>query len=528
MDLNDVLKKLAGLSDEDKQQVTQAALDATDGMPWIPSPGPQTDAYFSEADVLLYGGEPGGGKSSLLLGLALTQHQRSLVLRRQYTDLGHLTEEAIKFNGTRNGFNGSPPPKLNTVNGRLLEFFAAAKIGDEQHRQGNPFDLLAVDEATQFARSQILFLMGWLRSTDREQRKRVVLATNPPLTAEGLWITEMFAPWLDPKFDNPAKPGEIRWAVMGYEDKLQWVESNEAVWSEDKNKLVEPKSYTYIPASIADNPYLADTGYDKEIDSMPGEVRSVLMGGFLTTFRDAENQCIPTAWVREAQMRHTPKPPLGVPMCTMGVDCSGGGTDPMIIAPRYDGWYAPMIEIAGKDLPIEAMGKTATGHIVANRQDGALVVLDMGGGYGGSTYEHLIDNEIDVHPYKGAAKVETRTKDRQLKFTNKRTETYWRFREALDPDQEGGSPLMLPDDPKLLADLTAPTFKITPQGLALESKVDVCKRLARSTDRGDAVVQAWSVGAKFMTDGGIWLESRDRMTRKQKPRVLTGRHHKRR
>ena len=29
---------------------------------WHPSPGPQTDAYFSEADELLYGGQAGGGK----------------------------------------------------------------------------------------------------------------------------------------------------------------------------------------------------------------------------------------------------------------------------------------------------------------------------------------------------------------------------------------------------------------------------------------------------------------------------------
>ena len=43
---------------------------------WIPNKGPQTDAYFSEADELFYGGQAGGGKSDLILGLSLTSHDR--------------------------------------------------------------------------------------------------------------------------------------------------------------------------------------------------------------------------------------------------------------------------------------------------------------------------------------------------------------------------------------------------------------------------------------------------------------------
>jgi len=30
---------------------------------WQPNPGPQTDAYYSKADCLLFGGQPGGGKA---------------------------------------------------------------------------------------------------------------------------------------------------------------------------------------------------------------------------------------------------------------------------------------------------------------------------------------------------------------------------------------------------------------------------------------------------------------------------------
>jgi hypothetical protein len=132
------------------------------------------------------------------------------------------------------------------------------------------------------------------------------------------------------------------------------------------------------------------------------------------------------------------------------------------------------------------------------------VVVDMGGGYGGGIYEALHDNDIKAVGYKGAEGTSQRTKDGQIKFTNIRTQAYWRFREALDPAQPGGSPIMLPFDPLVIADLAAPTFRLTPSGLALESKEKVCERLGRSTDDGDAIVMAWTAGPTYLTDGAQW------------------------
>lgn len=526
--LQEVMEQLDALPAAARQQVIDETLEATKDMVWIPNPGPQTDAYFSEADVLLYGGEPGGGKSSLLLGLAFSQHRRSLILRRQYTDLGHLLEEAVKFNGGKQGYNGSPPPKLRREDGKVIDFGAAAKVGDEQHWQGNPHDLIGIDEATQFAEKQIRFLMGWLRcADDPNQRKRVVLATNPPLSAEGLWVTEWFAPWLDEKFDNPAEPGELRWAITGEDDEMIWVDGPADVWVERLNKYITPKSYTYIPASIGDNPYLTGTGYEKEIDALPDEIRSVLMGGFRHTFKDAPNQIIPTEWVRLAQKRWTEDKPEGVPMCAMGVDASGGGTDPLVIAPRYDGWFAPLIEVPAKEIPRDKIGRTTAGHIVSNRRDSAEVVIDLGGGYGGSAYEILKENDIEARGYKGAESTTRRSRDGKLKFTNVRTAALWQFREALDPDQPGGSPIKLPPGGKLMADLTAPTYKVTPNGIQAESKESVCERLRRSTNDGDAVMMGWFYGPKEVTHALEWADQRERKRNKQ-PKVLMGRKHARR
>lgn len=517
--LDDVLERLGSLPSAERESVIQEAVKATKDMVWVPNPGPQTDAYNSEADVLLYGGEPGGGKSQLLLGLAFNRHRRSLLMRRKYSDLGRLVEDALKINGGKKGFNGAPPPKLRLEDDRQIDFGAAHRVGDEQDWMGKGRDFLGVDEATHFAESQIRFLMGWNRTEVAGQRVRTVLATNPPLSAEGMWVVAMFAPWLDPTFHDPAAPGELRWVVSDEDGKDRWVSGPDDTITID-GKVIRPTSRTYIPASVSDNPEYAHSDYERNLMAMPEPFRSLLMGGFKTSFQDAPNQIIPTAWVVEAQARWTPTPPSGVPMCAIGVDATGGGTDPMILAPRYDGYYAELIEVPAKEIPVERAGRTGAGVVVANRRDGATVIVDMGGGFGIPMYEHLKANDVEVFAYKGAGKSVRHTKEGNLKFFNIRSEAIWSFREALDPNQPGGSSIALPPDPRLVADLTAPRVDMNFNGIKAENKEDVCERLGRSTDRGDAVVMAWHAGAKALTDLQNWKEQNIGRRLGRTPQVL--------
>ena len=492
--LDDLIGRVTALPDGERQAVIAGAVAATKAMRWIPNPGPQDAAWQCQADVLLYGGQGGGGKSNLLIGTALTSHTVSLIMRRRYGDLSAMTEEAIRFNGTRRGFNASPPPKLRTPDGRLIEFGAAAVLGSEQNWQGKPRDLLGVDEATQFAESQIRFLMGWVRSTKEGQRCRTILATNPPLSAIGIWVVGMFRPWLDLTHARPARHGELRWYVTDPDGKDMEVEGPDPVTLDGKTLI--PKSRTFIPAELADNPYLIHTGYQAELDALPEPIRSAVRdGNFMAARQDDEWQVIPSAWVFEAQARWTPVPPHGVPMTAMGVDVAQGGKDDTTLAPRHDGWFAPLVAVPGKRTPF---GRDVAGLIIANRRDDATVIIDLGGGYGGAAYEHLKSNDpsFPVVGYKGAEKSTRRTRDNKLRFTNKRSEAIWRVREALDPSQPGGSPIQLPDDQVLVADLTAATFEVGPNGITVESKEDVCKRLSRSTDRGDAVVMSWFGGLR--------------------------------
>ena len=182
-------------------------------------------------------------------------------------------------------------------------------------------------------------------------------------------------------------------------------------------------------------------------------------------------------------------------MTAMALDSAGGGRDENVIAMRYGGWFDKLIAIPGRETPL---GSDVAGLVISKRRHNCPVIVDLGGGYGSGVFEHLQSNGVSVYGYKGAERSHTRAKDRKLGFSNKRSESWWKFREALDPDQVGGSAIRLPPDTTLMADLASTKFTTGTQGgklvIQAERKEDVVARLGRSPDRGDAVVMAFTRG----------------------------------
>lgn len=501
--LEELLGKLNGLDEASKQELAKEVDEATAEMLWIPNPGPQTNAYFSPADVLLYGGQGGGGKTDLGLGLAFTAHHRSLILRRQYTNLIGLTDRAIAINGTRKGYSGSPPPRLTTADGRILQFGANAHLGDEQAWQGQPFDLKYFDEASQFLEMQVRFHLGWLRDADHGQRVRAVLGTNPPTSADGDWIIGMFRPWLDITHHNPAGPGEIRWFLTVPDDAIAGavrdIEVHESDLGTDEygrrpvqldGSTLYAKSRTFIPAALGDNPFLINTNYQAELDALPEPIRSAVRdGNFMAARADQDWQVIPTQWVIEAQSRWHKDGWKVWSQTAMGYDPAGGGKDSAALAWRHGPWFAEVMTMAGPDT---ADGSVSAASILKYRRDSSAVIVDVGGGYGGAVTLRLKDNGVAFTGFNGAHGTGQKTVDRSLGFTNARAEAWWRMREALDPDREGGSEIALPPDPALLADLTAPTYEVGQRGIVIEKKEKLRERLGRSPDKGDAIVMCWA------------------------------------
>ena len=502
---------IAELTAEDKREILALSMAK-----WLPDPRnePQLQAYYSEADLLLFGGAAGGGKTDLLCGTALNNHQNSVVFRKQSTDLRGIEERILALAG-RDGWNGTL--KTLRLDTKLIELGHLEKPGSEESWRGRPHDFIGFDEGGQLSKQKVRFVLGWLRSVDPKQRRRAIIASNPPTGGDGEWLVEWFAPWLDPKFNNPALQGELRFAVTAPDkdgttvwvpdDKpivftggLEWRYATEAevAQGDTNNDVIQPQSRTFIQSLLRNNPYLANTGYRAQIQALPEPLRSQLLNGdFIVGREDHEWQVIPTAWVRAAQERWKPQPPLDTQMTALGVDVAQGGADRTVIAPRYGPWYGLLVERPGVLTP---SGSHVAALVVEVRRNNAVIVMDMGGGYGGAAKQRLNDNAIEVCAYNAANASEARTKDRQLGFANKRSESLWRFREALDPDQDGGSPIGLPPDPQVLADLTAPRWKLTPRGILIEPKDDLRKpeRLGRSPDKGDAIVMAWSEGERVI------------------------------
>src|SRR6188768_157023 len=223
---------------------------------WMPLPGPQTAAFNSLADNLYYGGSAGGGKTDLLIGLALTQHQRSIIFRREATQLEGIYDRCAEIIGHRDGFNGHD--KVWRLPDRKLEFGSCKDPKSENAYQGRPHDLKCFDEVPLFMESQFRFLNGWKRTTVPGQRCRTVAAGNPPTDSDGEWVLRYWAPWLDDKYPRPAEDGELRhFAVLDGKDTE--VEGPEPFKWRNEPSLIIPHTRSFIRSMVQDNPFLMES-----------------------------------------------------------------------------------------------------------------------------------------------------------------------------------------------------------------------------------------------------------------------------
>jgi hypothetical protein len=463
------------------------------GPVWAPQPGPQTAAYECQADVTGYGGAAGGGKSDLALGLAINQHYRSIIFRREFPRLEALVARSKELLG-KDGYNESLH-RWELPGGATVRFAQMQYEKDKENYQGRPFDLYVFDEGTEFSESQIRFVTAWNRSTRLGQRCRVVLTFNPPLTESGEWVTRYFAPWLDKTHPHPAADGEIRWyAMVGGKE----VERPDGAPFELDGEMITPKSRTFFHAGLADNPILAETGYGDTINGLPEPLRSLLKGNFDAAKIADPWQTIPAEWVRLAQKRwrETPQPEGGP--ATVGVDPARGGGDRFAISELYR-WAEAREEIEEpvkhawfgevQTWPGVAVPDGPTGAALLTKYAGTYIGIDVIG-IGSSVYDSAVMAGLRASPINNSSGAQGITdKSGRLKFVNVRAASYWKLREALDP--ASGENVCLPDDSELLSDLCAPRYKVMSSGIQLEAKEDLKERLGRSPDKGDAVVMAW-------------------------------------
>lgn len=451
-------------------------------------------ALLSRADELYYGGAAGGGKTDLLIGMAITCHQHSVIFRRVYPNLKEIIRRAREIIGD-GGEENKSDKSWTFPGGRTVEFGAVQYEDNKHDWQGRPHDGKFFDEITEFTKSQYEFICGWTRTTDSGQRVRVVVTGNPPMDETGSWVVERWAAWLDKKHPNPAKPGDLRWYAFidGSEQEFQ---SGDPI--QHKGETVYPRSRTFIKALLSDNPfYSQDSRYISILQSLPEPMRSQLLYGDYDAATTPDPwQVIPTEWVRAAQRRWMEREKPGVPLTATGIDPARGGRDNMAMAKRYDTWFDELVFWPGSVVVDGPTGAELVRQALGEEKPG-IMNIDIGG-VGSSTYDSLKPLYESIIPVNAAGGSDYRDKSGLLKMRNMRAEYYWRFRDALDP--VSGDGLALPPGNDIVADLCSARYSVSAAGVLIESKDEIKKRLGRSPDKGESLLLAnltgggWSRG----------------------------------
>ena len=218
-----------------------------------------------------YGGARGGGKSHVVrikaFGGALTYPGiRILIVRKEYPELEQtmilpmrkmIPAEIASYNGSMHMFFFS--------NGSIIKFGHYGS-GDDVEYQGQEYDWIFMDEATQFTESQFRTLGACLRGATKIPR-RMYLTCNPGGVGH-MWVKRLF-------ITRQYRQGE------------------------------NPKDYSFIQATVDDNPQLlkASPEYVQMLDLLPDDVRQAwrygdwdaLAGVFFPEFQ-AETHVIKPFW----------------------------------------------------------------------------------------------------------------------------------------------------------------------------------------------------------------------------------------
>ena len=216
----------------------------------IPAPNEKQLRFFRDRHKFVaYGGARGGGKSwavrvNALLKAAKYPGITQVIIRRSYPELysNHikpfrelLPKEVYSYNDTKK--------ELTLKNGSRILFRYCACDRDLLNFQGTEFDLMYIDEATQFSEEQFRILSACVRGTDAVFPKRVYLTCNPGGIGHH-WVKRLFV-------DRLYEAGE------------------------------RGEEYSFIQAGVRDNKALmkAQPDYIAQLEALPVKLREAWLDG---------------------------------------------------------------------------------------------------------------------------------------------------------------------------------------------------------------------------------------------------------
>lgn len=309
-----------------------------------PQKGKQEKFLACSADICIYGGAAGGGKSYALLLEPLrhisNKQFAAVAFRRtspQILNPGGLWSESFNiyslFGATP---KLSPKPMWIFPSGATITFSHLEMEQTKYDWQGSQIPLIMFDELTHFSETVFFYMLS--RNRSMCGIKPYVRATcNPDADS---WVAKLIEWWIDPDTGYPIEErcGKVRWFIRR-DDTIYWADKKSdlcerfnLVTDEEKE---EPKSLTFINSTLQDNALLMrrDPSYIANLKALPTVERERLLYGnwkikqaaglfFKRTQIESMLPCVPNdveQFVRAWDLAATSETEKGDPAYTAGV-----------------------------------------------------------------------------------------------------------------------------------------------------------------------------------------------------------------
>lgn len=248
-----------------------------------PLEGPQALFLSTTADIALYGGAAGGGKTHALLmeGARYSDigDAGAVFFRRnstQITNEGGLWDEAIDMYMPLGGDpRQSPNYSITFKSGFKCSFRHLQYDKDVFSYQGAQIPIQLWDELTHFTKKQFVYMLS--RNRSMSGIKPYVRATcNPDKSS---WVRELVDWWIGKDgYPIQERSGVIRWFI-NFENQFHWFESKALAKKQFPD--LDALSFTFIPSKLTDNKILMekDPGYKAKLMALSRVDRERLLGG---------------------------------------------------------------------------------------------------------------------------------------------------------------------------------------------------------------------------------------------------------
>lgn len=309
-----------------------------------PQKGKQEKFLACSADICIYGGAAGGGKSYALLLEPLrhigNKQFAAVTFRRanpQILSPGGLWSESFNIYSLLGATPKlSPKPMWVFPSGATITFSHLEMESTKYDWQGSQIPLIMFDELTHFSESVFFYMLSRNRSMCGV--KPYIRATcNPDADS---WVANFISWWIDQDSGYPIEErcGKIRWFIRR-DEKVYWADRKQDLWEQfnlttDEEKA-EPRSVSFINSTLQDNKLLMqrDPSYLATLKALPTVERERLLYGnwkikqaaglyFKRTQVRNMLPCAPadvTSYVRAWDLAASPETEKGDPAYTAGV-----------------------------------------------------------------------------------------------------------------------------------------------------------------------------------------------------------------